>query len=110
MGFWTGWWANELTRPNNQYNRAGYEPPFTPTLGDARAHREAEEAYQKGIQIGRQDESAFKEGTLHALREGRGLEHAKAMGFNTTKELADQLERGKVRVSQVDGKHKFEFV
>lgn len=108
MGFWTGWWANELTQPNNQYNRAGYEPPILYDLKKINEWqaRKMIDSYYKGLlrkiiydHIGYEEEMRIK-GQMYILDElknGKMPHIYKEKGL-AKDELFENIQSGKMKL------------
>lgn len=64
MGFWEGWWWNELTRPNDKYKHIPEVELDYEVLGKAQAYIEKHEPewLEEGIRTGYANEAKFQEG------------------------------------------------
>lgn len=115
MGFWEGWWWNELTRPNDKYKHIPEVELDYEVLGKAQAYIEKHEPewLEEGIRTGEQmryqegGQDGIKDATLERLRKGEGVNSAKSLGFKSPNDLADALEAGKINAYMESGEIKF---
>lgn len=113
MGFWEGWWWNELTRPNDKYKHIPEVELDYEVLGKAQAYIEKHEPewLEEGIRTGEQ--MRFQEGVeadyKTAVSNRLDVDGAKSLGFEGAKDLIKAIDDGRVEVYSEDGYNKFRW-
>lgn len=110
MGFWEGWWWNELTRPNDKYKHMPEVELDYEVLGKAQAYIEKHEPewFEEGIRTGEQ--MRFQEGVEAGIgRKTAVKEQLLESGFEGAKELIKAIDDGRVEVYSEDGYNKFRW-
>ncbi|PAF52931.1 hypothetical protein BKH42_08645 [Helicobacter sp. 13S00482-2] len=108
--FWSGWWWNELTRPNEKPYVRGYKEMMEEENAKQEYFLRVSQNFQKVYyRAFREELSSFEEGYQKAIQDAAELKIDKAqdLGFNSSSELADAIEAGKVTPYVEDGYMRF---